>query len=143
MTTTDILSGLTASQIRTDAGLSQANAQQISMTASNGGSTLVTGVIGYVYCQFSGTITSNILMADASGSIVVDVWKIGYGSFPPTVTNTITASAKPTLSSQQTSQDSTLTGWTTTVTAGDVFAFNVDSVSGVDEITLTLLVTLT
>jgi hypothetical protein len=141
MTTTDVLSGLTPAQILADAGISQANKQQISMTASNGSSTLATGVISYVYCQFSGTITSSLLTADASGSLVVDVWKINVGSFPPTVTNSITASALPTLSSAQISQDSTLTGWTTTVTAGDVFAFNINSASGIKTATLTLLIT--
>lgn len=143
MATTDILSGLSAAQIRADAGISQANLQQISMTASNGGSDLNTGVIGYVYCQFGGTITSAILMGDASGSVVIDIWKAAYGSFPPTNANSITAAAQPTLSSQQTSQNSTLTGWTTTVNAGDVLAFNVDSVTGIAELTVTLLVTTT
>lgn len=141
MATTDILSGLTAAQIRIDAGLTQANIQQISMIASNGGSTLATGVIGYVYCQFAGTITSATLMADAVGSIVVDVWKIAFASFPPTITNSIAASDLPTLSSAQSMQDSTLTGWTKSVSAGDVFAFNINSVTSIKEINLTLLIT--
>lgn len=141
MATTDVLSGLTPAEILADAGISQANKQQMSMTVSNGGSVLATGVIAYIYCQFQGTITSATLMADASGDVVVDIWKVGYGSFPPTITNTITAAAKPTLSSQQTSQNTTLTGWTTSVTAGDIFAFNIDSVATIKTLTITLLIT--
>lgn len=143
MATTDILSGLTALQIRQDAGLSQANIQQVSMVASNSGSTLNTGVVGYIYCQFAGTITDVYLFADQSGSIVVDIWKLAEASFPPTVANTITASAIPTISSGIVYHDSTLTGWTKSVNVGDVFAFNVNSVTTITKLTATLIITIT
>jgi len=52
--------------------------------------------------------------------------------------NTITASAKPTISSAVKTKDTTLTGWTTTVNAGDILAFNVDSVSTVQRLTIAL-----
>jgi hypothetical protein len=65
---------------------------------------------------------------------------VAYASYPPTVTNTITASAKPTLSSAAKSQDSTLTGWTTSISAGDVLAFHVDSASTVTRVNLVLTV---
>jgi hypothetical protein len=57
------------------------------------------------------------------------------------VSNTITASAKPTLSSANKATDSTLTGWTTSVTAGDTFGFKVDSVTSCTRVALTLGVT--
>jgi len=80
------------------------------------------------------------LLADVSGSIVIDIWKDTYANFPPTVADTITASAKPTLASAQKAQDSTLTGWTTTIAAGDILAFNVDSITTVTRVTLSLKV---
>ena len=70
-----------------------------------------------------GTRLSTSMPRVTSGSIVIDVWKDTYANFPPTVADTITASAKPTLSSATKSDDTTLTGWTTAVTAGDVFGF--------------------
>lgn len=140
MTTTDILSGLTAAQIRADAGLTQANIQQVTMVASNAGSVLNTGVVGYLYCQFGGTITDVYLFADQTGDIEVDIWKIAVGSFPPTITNTITASDIPTITAGVEYHDSTLTGWTTAVSAGDVFAFNIDSVTSIQQITCTLVI---
>ncbi|KKN01403.1 hypothetical protein LCGC14_1128170, partial [marine sediment metagenome] len=69
-----------------------------------------------------------------------DIWKDMTVNFPPLVGDTITASAKPTLSSGQSSLDATLTGWTTTFAAGDYLAFNVDSITTVERVTLTLLV---
>lgn len=71
------------------------------------------------------------VLADQSGSIVVDLWKDTYANYPPTDADTITASAPPTLSSAIKSTDSTLTGWTKTLTKGDVLWGNVDSATTV------------
>lgn len=71
------------------------------------------------------------VLADQSGSIVVDLWKDTYANYPPTDADTITASAPPTLSSAIKSTDTTLTGWTKTMTKGDVLWGNVDSATTV------------
>ena len=84
------------------------------------------------------TITKVTMLADVSGSAVIDIWKDTYANYPPTVADTITASAKPTLSSAISSVDSTLTGWTTTVNAGDILWFHQDSMSTCSKITLIL-----
>lgn len=110
----------------------------IGITVDGAGSPITTGTKGYFRCPYAGTISSVTLIADQSGSCVIDVWK---HTTIPTVTNTITASAKPTLASQQTTVDSTLTGWTKTVSAGDYFGYNVDSASTVTRVSLILEVT--
>ncbi len=89
--------------------------------------------------EVTGTITKAVLVADQAGSAVVDVQKASSGGFP-TFTS-IAASAKPTLSAAQRSIDTTLTGWTTSVTAGDTFRFRVDSASTVTRLTLVLTIT--
>ena len=83
------------------------------------------------------------LLADASGSIAVDIWKDTYANFPPTDADSITASAVPTITSATKSEDSTLTGWTTSITAGDILRFNVDSITTCKRVTLVLDVTRT
>ena len=83
-------------------------------------------------------ITGWTLLADQSGSIVIDVWKDSYGNFPPTVADTIAGTEKPTLSSEQKNQDLSLSTWTQDIDAGDVLAFNVDSATTVEQVTLTL-----
>ena len=105
-----------------------------------GGSAITTGEKGHLEIPFKCEIQRVTLLADQSGSIVIDIWKDSYASFPPDVGDTITASAKPTLDAAQKYQDATLTGWTKTVTAGDVLAFNVDSAATVERITLVLKV---
>jgi hypothetical protein len=103
------------------------------------GSPPSTGLKGFIDIPFACTITKWRLMADVSGSIQVDIWKDIYANFPPTLADTITAAAKPTLTAQQKNESSTLTGWTTAVAAGDVLAFNIDSVATVTRVTLSLL----
>jgi hypothetical protein len=111
----------------------------VGVTIDGAGVAITTGVKGYITVPFSGTIVQATLVGDVTGSIVIDVWKLAFStSALPTVANTITASAKPTLSSAKGSQDSTLTGWTTSVSAGDTFGFNVDSCTTTTKATLVL-----
>jgi hypothetical protein len=87
------------------------------------------------------TITGWELVANTSGSVVVDIWKDTYANFPPAVGDTITASAKPTLTAESKANSTTLTGWTTALAAGDYIEVNVDSVTTITNVTLTLTVT--
>lgn len=122
-----------------------AGSQDIGITIDGGGSVITTGVKGFIRVTKACTITAaTLLSTDASataGSIVIDVWKDSYANYPPTVADTITASAKPTLSSSNKSEDTTLTGWTTSISAGNILGFNVDSASTVTRVTLGLTCT--
>lgn len=113
----------------------------IGIIINGNGSAITTGVAADLYVPFTCTITAVTMLADQSGSIVVDIWKDILANYPPTIADTITASAKPTISAATNSQDTTLTGWTTTITAGDTLRFNVDSASTVTRVVLTLTVT--
>ena len=105
------------------------------------GSAITTGIKGDVRLPFAGTILSVALSASKeSGSIVVDIWKDTTVNYPPTIADTITASAKPTISSARNSLDAVLTGWTKTFAMGDYLMFNVDSITTITIVTLTLLV---
>ena len=78
------------------------------------------------------------LLAKPSGSIVIDLWVDSYANWPPTDADSITASAVPTITTATKSQDSTLTGWTKAVTAGDAIMGNVDSCTTIQKCTLSL-----
>lgn len=113
-------------------------------TIDGGGSAITTGQKGYIEIPFACTITAARLFADQSGSIVVDVKKDTYANFPPSGSgDSICASAKPTVSATTKSQDTTLTGWTTSIAAGDILGFDVDSVSTITRCTIILTVTKT
>lgn len=111
----------------------------IGITIDGGGLEITTGTKGYINVPYAGTILSATLIADVTGSIVVDVYKLAF-STTTLPTASITASAKPTISSAKGSQNSTLTGWTTTFSANDTFGFNVDYCSTITKATLELKV---
>lgn len=102
------------------------------------GSAISPGLKGHVPIPFDCVITGWTLVADPSGSMVVDIWKSTYAAFPPNVGGSIVAAAKPAISGGVKASSSTLTGWTTTLSAGDVLAFNVDSASVINRATLSL-----
>lgn len=107
-----------------------------------GGSVITTGVKGYVDIPYGMTITGWKLLADQSGDIVIDIEKDTYANFP-TITTSITAAAKPTLSGAQKNTDTTLTWRTTALSAWDVLEFEVDSVATVTKVQLFIYCTLT
>lgn len=130
-----------AATARSNIGLS---AGAILAVIDGAGSAITTGLKGYLGpMPFGGTINQATLLADQTGSIVVDVWKCTYaqfdaGSTHPVSGDKITASAPPTITTDVKSQDSTLTGWTTAFSAGDILAFNVNSVTDIERVTLEL-----
>ena len=117
---------------------SAARIGSVGMIIDGGASVITTGVKGYLEIPFACTIQAVTLLANLSGSIVIDIWKDTYANFPPVVGDSIVASAKPTISAAVKSQDTTLTGWNTTVNAGDILGFNVDSVTTITKVTLSL-----
>lgn len=113
-----------------------------------GGQVLTTGIKGYLEVPFACTINRATLLGDiASGSAVVDIFKSTYANFDvtthPQSADKITASAPPTISATMKAQDSTLTGWTVSVAAGDILAFNINSITSFTRITISLKVTRT
>lgn len=124
-----------AAAARTNLGVSVTAVEYV---LDGGGSAITTGEKGCLQIPYALTITDATLLADQSGSIVIDVWADSYANYPPDNTDSITASAPPTLSAADKSTDATLTGWTTSVSAGDVLCFNVDSASTVERVTIVL-----
>ena len=112
------------------------------ITIDGGGAVITTGAKKiYLSVPYTGTITKVRCLADVSGSITVDFWKDTYANFPPVAADKISASAPATLSSAQKSEDSTLTGWTTSVTTGDIIEVSVATVSTVTRVFIDLFIT--
>ena len=104
----------------------------------SGTGVIPTGVAVYALeLPCAGVWTSNRLLADQSGSMTVTIKKSTYSGYAGSLTS-IVASAKPTLSSAIKSEDTTLTGWTTTFAAGDILRVEVDTATTVTMATLSL-----
>lgn len=85
-------------------------------------------------------IQSVTLLAGNSGSIQFDLWVDSYENYPPTVGDTITASAKPAISSDTKYTDSTLDGWSKLLLLGDVIRVYIDSCVDITRCSLILKV---
>lgn len=107
------------------------------------GGVITTGLKGFITCPYAGTITGWQILGDQSGSCVVDIWKDTYANFPPTVADTIAGSEKPTLSTQQSNNDLSLSSWTTSIAVGDIIAYNVDSATTLTKVKITIFITKT
>lgn len=89
-----------------------------------------------VTMNYSGTISGWSISANAIGSIQFDIWKAS--GVIPVFADSIVASAPPTLTAAQFITSTTMTGWTLSFVAGDVFGFYVNSISTLKNATLTV-----
>ena len=108
-----------------------------SFVIDGGGQAITTGFKGYVEVPFGMWITRWAIFADQSGSAVVDVLKSsGYAGFP--TVPSIAGSAKPTLSSAQKNENTTLAGWTRQINGGDIVGFTVNSAATAQIVTVAI-----
>jgi len=118
----------------------EARKYSITIIIDGGGSAITTGIKGFLEIPFKCEIERVTLLADVSGSIIIDIWNDTYANFPPADADSITAAAPPTITTAVKSQDATLTDWLKTIDAGDILAFNVDSATTITRVTLALKV---
>ena len=101
-----------------------------------GGNPITAGVKHYMHFDFACTLEGWTLLADATGRVVIDLWKCTYsqfdaGSTHPVVGDKITGTFPPTLTDLVKNQSvNGLTGWTTSIAVGDVLAFYATGPSG-------------
>ena len=117
------------------------NIRSLGGTVDGGGSTIPTGTVGYTYVPYDISLSSIVAMADTDGSAVVDVWVDTAAAFDAgTLDNSdsITNGNELTISGDNYSLNN-LSGWSsTTISAGSVVAFNVDSATTITELNFIL-----
>lgn len=114
----------------------------IPFSFDGGGGVIATGV--KYSAQFKIPFACHLIgwevVANASGSIVVDFWKDTYANYPPTNADSITASDPPTLSGATKNQNLNASTWTQAFSKGDIILPNVDSVTTVEQVVVFLRV---
>jgi hypothetical protein len=103
-----------------------------------GGAEIGTGMAGWVEVPFACTIVAARALADQTGDIEVAIGKETYANHDPVSPTVISASAPVEISTDIKSQDTTLTGWTTSVAAGDIIYFDVVAVTDIERCTVSL-----
>lgn len=103
-----------------------------------GGVAITPGVKGYLSLPYAAVIGSWSIMADQSGSISIDVWRLNAG-IPLLANSIVGGGTKPNLSSAQAAFSVTPSGWTSTVLApGDIIGFFVNTSSVVTQVTISI-----
>ncbi len=110
----------------------------IAVTFDGGGSAIEADAQYRIRVPFDCVITGWSLLADQSGFCVIDIWKDTYANYPPDNSDSITNGNEPTLYDEDKEVDTTLTGWTLEIAAGETLIFNVDSADTVEQVTLNL-----
>ena len=110
----------------------------LGMTIDGGGAAITAGIKGYLSVPFACTITGWDIAADQAGSISIDV--IRKAGAIPAAGDKISGSSPIALSAAQLAQNGSIAGWTGSIAAGDVVAFNVTSVTTVTRVTAELRV---
>src|ERR1017187_3443630 len=107
------------------------NVSDIIAVIDGGGSVITAGTYGWFPIDYACTINQVTMLADVSGSIVVEIWKCTYAQFDAGGTHPVTGDklnqtgTVSTISSTYKNQDATLTSWNVTINAGDILAFHV------------------
>lgn len=121
------------------------NSYGVEYVVDGGGAQIGTGLVGFVQVPFASLISQVDLIADQTGSVVLDIWKCAYSVYnPPTtpsVANTITGISIPTITSGVKYQDSSLSSWNVVINAGDILAFHVNSLTNITRLIICLSVT--
>lgn len=105
------------------------------------GGTIRTGIKSYFPVPSACTLVGYTLLANAVGSIVIDILRSPAGTSPPV--DSITFGNRPSLTNAQSIQDRSLLNWQTTLSRGDILAIEVLSCSGISNATLALIVSRT
>lgn len=111
----------------------------VEFVIDGGGAAITAGIKADISFPFACTLNGWRLLADQSGSIVLDLWKAAFAAYPPVAAGSICSGNKPTLSAATKAEDVTLAGVTRAFAAGDTLRVNVDSAAAVARVTLALL----
>lgn len=129
-----------------------AGAGSVTITATGGGAELALtwsineggvpslGEKNPILVPFAATIKRWYILADGVGDLTLDVWKDTYGNWPIGNGSTIVAAAKPTLAGASKGTDSTLTGWTTSISLDDILMIEVEAAESIGFFTFSLIV---
>lgn len=119
----------------------------IGVTINGNGSVISTGLKGYIYIPIGFTISAYTILGNSTGSISLDVWRCTYAQFDAGVSaptssmsliSTSTGASLPNASSATKAQSTSLSGWTTSISAGDILAVTVASISNFSQVNFSL-----
>lgn len=120
-----------------DSGVAKELLFGVNLIAGDGANAISTGALEHIVeipCDC--TIKAVRLFADQDATLTIDIWKDSYANFPPEDADSICGGSEIGTSASRKAEDTTLSGWTTSVSAGDILMFNVDANDSATQFTL-------
>ena len=117
-----------------DTFISNIKSGSFGVTIDGNGGVITVGQKGYITIPYNGTITDWEIMADRAGACNIDIRKSTFSGFP--TQTSITGSAPITMSAAQKAASSILTDWTSSISAGDVYGFTLNSATSITRLNL-------
>lgn len=105
-------------------------------SVDNGVDVVTAGVKGYFVMPYDYLITGWSAVGNKIGSCIIDIWVTVDGI--PTILDSITGTAKPTLDNDQYLMSTTLTDWDTHIAAGSIAAYYIEDCSGFNQLSFQL-----
>jgi hypothetical protein len=108
----------------------------INYVIDSGSISMLSGNKGSVTLDVSGVIESLVILSDQQGDLTIDIKKSNYSIFP-TFTS-IVGGVYPQMTNSRKVRDDNLTGWDTTLVAGDILTFDVIAVNNINRFLVSL-----
>ena len=119
--------GVADTSSRSDHVHSEVTSVGFGIGSADGTNVIGVGTKHYFSVPFACTITGWRVMVSPNATVTLDIWKVASGTTLPTNSNSITASAKPGVTAAPAARSTSLTGWTTSIAAGDILAWEVET----------------
>jgi hypothetical protein len=111
--------------------------ESLSVTFAGG---ITAGDFRDIQVPFACEVLGWTVLGNATGSIVIDVWRDTVANFPPTVGDSIAGTGKPTITSATNATGNVSLWGSTALVKDDILRFYVDSVSTFTQVTVSLTV---
>lgn len=110
--------------------------RSINYVIDSGSITMLPGNKGSVTLDVSGIIESLVILSDQQGDLTIDIKKSNYSTFP--TFSSIVGGVYPQMSNDRKVRDDNLSGWDTSIVAGDILTFDVIAVNNINRFLISL-----
>lgn len=108
----------------------------INYIVDSGSFSMLTGNKGSVTLDVSGVIESLTIFSDQQGDLTIDIRKSNYTNFP--TFSSIVGGVYPQIINARKIKNDTLSGWNTSIIAGDILTFDVVAVNNINRFLISL-----
>jgi hypothetical protein len=108
----------------------------INYIVDSGSIAMIAGNKGSVTLDVSGILENIVILSDQQGDLILDIKKSNYSTFP--TFSSILGGTYVQMTNARKVRNDTLSGWSTTIVAGDVLTFDVVAVNNINRFLISL-----